>query len=125
MKSIRLEQNGGRSQLNYRLYVVAVCIGCLFIAGGYILGKALTPPRAPQFAGDSGGIERYVTHISTDKPIYRTGEKVYVRGVILHSDGHTPMTNVQVSRLAPSFEIKGPKGETVASGVSTVVDSVI
>ena len=39
-----------------------------------------------------GGTERYLAHISTDKPIYRTGEKVYVRSVVLHAANHTPMT---------------------------------
>src|SRR5262249_28557388 len=63
-----------------------------------------------------------VIHVSTDKPIYRTGERLYVRGVLLRADGHTPMTT-RLSETA-AFEIKGPKGDTVASGNAAIVDSV-
>ncbi len=68
-----------------------------------------------------GGPERYLTHVSTDKPIYRIGETVYVRGVLLRAHDHTPLAqNVQAL-----VEIKGPKGETVASGHAGSADSVL
>src|SRR5439155_26898005 len=102
----------------------AVAIGGLFIAAGFIVGGQ-PPSAAPQIAGDPGGAERYLTHVATDKPIYRTGEKLYVRGVVLRSDGHSPITNPQASTRTASFEIKEPKGETVASGVSAIIDSVV
>jgi len=38
-----------------------------------------------------GGEERYLTHLTTDKPIYREGETVYVRGTILHAFTQTPI----------------------------------
>ena len=38
-----------------------------------------------------GGAERYLTHVSTDKPIYRPGETVYVRGVMLRADNREPL----------------------------------
>jgi uncharacterized protein YfaS (alpha-2-macroglobulin family) len=67
-----------------------------------------------------GGPSRYVTAVSTDKPIYRPGEKVWVRGVLLHAFDHTALRE----GANPTIEIKGPKGETVASGSSAVEDSV-
>src|SRR5262249_25534127 len=101
----------------------AACIGGLFIAAGFILAgevRPVVPP--PQIRVEPGGIERYLIHVSTDKPVYRTGERLYVRGVLLRADGHTPMTTS--SNEIASFEIKGPKGDTVASGAAAIIDSV-
>ena len=86
----------------------------LLIAAGLILGGQ-TP------AADLGGPERYLTHVSTDKPIYRPGEKLYVRGVVLRADGHSPMPSSGTAFV----EIKGPKGETVTSAASSIIDSTI
>ena len=33
---------------------------------------------------DLGGQQRFLTHLSTDKPIYREGETLYMQGVLLH-----------------------------------------
>src|SRR3989449_9170460 len=96
----------------------------LFIAAGFVLGGQ-APAVSPQVVGDLGNSDRYLTHVATDKPIYRTGEKLYVRGVILRADGHSPMTSSQGSTGTVSFEIKGPKGDTVFSGVSAIIDSVV
>jgi len=93
-----------------------IVIGLLFIAAGFMLGG-----QAP---GTGVVTDRYSTHIATDKPIYRAGEKVYVRGVILRANGHAPIKSLQGNSGAASFEIKGPKGDTVASGFAGVVDSV-
>ena len=103
--------------------VAAVSIGGLFIAAGFMLGGEARPFAAPpQIAAEFGGVERYLVHVSTDKPIYRSGERLYVRGVFLRATGHTPMTTSSSETL--SFEIKGPKGDTVASGVSAIIDTV-
>src|ERR1035438_9028391 len=59
-----------------------------------------------------GGPERYLAEVSTDKPIYRVGEKVYTRVVILNARDHTPMQQ----SLGASIKVLGPKGDTVASG---------
>ena len=40
-----------------------------------------------------GGTDRYLTHLATDKPIYREGEKVYVRGTILHAFTNAPFSD--------------------------------
>jgi len=61
-----------------------------------------------------GGVDRYLTHLSTDKPMYRPGEKLYARGAILHHATRRPLADgTNVSAL---IEIIGPKGDTVASG---------
>src|SRR5579862_4693013 len=111
MKANRLRHNGARASRLMYILEAAVKIGAagVFIAAGFILGSQLPVPLSPQIAGNTGGPERYVTHVSTDKPIYRIGEKVYIRAVVLNAISHYPMTNPGTA----SFEIKGPKGETV------------
>src|SRR5215468_8433699 len=118
MKSVRW------FRFNHLLQVAAaVSIGGLFVAAGFILGGEAQPVAALlQNAADFGGVERYLIHVSTDKPIYRTGERLYVRAVLLRAASHTPMTT-SLSETA-SFEIRGPKGDTVASGDAAIVDSV-
>jgi hypothetical protein len=69
-----------------------------------------------------GGAERYLSFVSTDKPIYRAGEKVYVRGVLLNAADRKPLPANQQAN--PTIEIKGPKGDTVANGMSQTQDAV-
>src|SRR5262245_36719617 len=95
----------------------AVTAGGFLMAAGFILGR-------PQMPANLGSIERYQAHLATDKPIYRTGEKVYVRSVVLRADGHSPIASSPGQTGTASFEIKGPKGDTVASGASAIIDSV-
>jgi hypothetical protein len=93
----------------------------LFIAVGLIVSAQNRPgPVPPTIVVDSGVSDRFLTHVTTDKPIYRTGEKVYVRGILLRADSHTPGASGTVR-----FEIKGPKGDTVASGISPIADSIV
>jgi uncharacterized protein YfaS (alpha-2-macroglobulin family) len=70
-----------------------------------------------------GGPDRYLTHISTDKPLYRPGEQLRARGVVLHAETHQPLVSSQNDRGL--VMIKGPKGDTVATGHSIVQDSVM
>src|SRR3954471_1454213 len=68
--------------------------------------------KAPPAPINLGGADRYLTHVSTDRPVYRPGEKVYVRAAVLHSNNHTPYaTNSQAM-----VEVTGPKGDVVMSG---------
>lgn len=68
-----------------------------------------------------GGKERFLTFVSTDKPIYKGGEKVYVRGVLLNAGNHKPLPDAQATNA--TIQIKGPKGDSVASGNVQTQDS--
>lgn len=63
--------------------------------------------------------DRFLSHVSTDKPIYRPGEKVYVRAVVLHANRHTAMAGENQAMV----EVTGPKGDTVASGWTMIQDA--
>lgn len=69
-----------------------------------------------------GGADRYMTYLSTDKPIYRPGETMYIRGVVLHHSSRQPLP--PNSNLQGAFNIKGPKGDSVASGWVNSQESV-
>jgi len=70
-----------------------------------------------------GGADRYLTHVSTDKPIYRPNETVYVRGVVLHHATRKPLAPEAQSQAV--IEIRGPKGDVVAAGQSVTEESVL
>jgi uncharacterized protein YfaS (alpha-2-macroglobulin family) len=69
-----------------------------------------------------GGPQRYLTFVSTDKPIYHAGEKVYMRGVVLNAADHKPTAGAE--GLCPTVQIKGPKGDVVADGAVSPENSV-
>src|ERR1051325_6971852 len=85
----------------------------------FISAQGETPAKPPI---DLGGSDRYATYVSTDKPIYRPGETLYVRAAVLKADSHTPLGEKQASQSM--IEIKGPKGDVVASGLVLTQDSV-
>ncbi|WNG58685.1 A-macroglobulin complement component [Archangium gephyra] len=58
-----------------------------------------------------GGPDRYLTTISTDKPLYRPGEQVMARGLLLEARRHTPFRYPVMANV----EIRGPKGDVVTS----------
>src|ERR1051326_6827419 len=121
MKASRLHHNSPRGSKLVCMLQAAVAIGAggLLVAAGFILGSQLPGPLPPIVNGTDAS-DRYLTHVSTDKPIYRTGEKIYVRAVVLEPNSHHPMTNPGTA----SFEVKGPRGDTVASGAAAIIDSV-
>jgi hypothetical protein len=79
-------------------------------------------PRTPASVESLGGGDRYLTYVSTDKPIYRPGESLFVRAVPLHYITRKPIAAAQA--LPATVEIKGPKGDTVASGVARLQECV-
>jgi len=107
------------SKVSHRNHLVTLGF-CLFIAAWLIVGERMLPaPGLPQsFVASSNNVP-YLTHIATDKPIYRSGERLYVRAVMLQASGHLPG-----AAGTATFEIKGPKGNIVMSGPSAVTDSV-
>ncbi|MCA9173147.1 MAG: hypothetical protein KDB14_01470 [Planctomycetales bacterium] len=58
---------------------------------------------------------RYLTYIHTDKPIYRGGESVYVRGMVLHHASRQPYQSGQPNQpnVTGLLTITGPKGDTI------------
>jgi alpha-2-macroglobulin-like protein len=92
---------------------VAVVMGFALLAGITLL--AATGPGA-----DPAG-ERYLAQVSTDKPIYHAGDRVFVRTVILDADNHTPLPD---GNSGAQLRISGPKGETLASGMARIQDGV-
>jgi alpha-2-macroglobulin-like protein len=105
---------GRFSKFNYLLSAAA--IGGFFFATRFILGV-----QAPQVGFNIAGSEPYLMHAATDKPIYRTGEKIYVRGVLLRADSHSPTATAGTAQ----FQIKGPRGDIVASASAPIIDSVV
>lgn len=67
-----------------------------------------------------GGHDRYLTNISTDKPIYRVRDKVYVRGVVMHAINHKP----HLQGLSVAITVRSPKGEVAAEGRTTTENGV-
>ena len=80
-------------------------------------------PQVTTTTEELGGADRFLTSIATDKPIYRPGERVYARGTLLHHTSNKPL--VAGSSVYAAIEIKGPKGDTVASGQATSAPSSI
>jgi alpha-2-macroglobulin-like protein len=82
------------------------------------ISAALVARQAPP----ASSADRFLAHVSSDKPIYRAGERVYLRGVILGANDHKPLP-VDVAQQA-MVRINGPKGELIANLYSTIEDSV-
>ena len=64
-------------------------------------GPAAVAPPQPL---NLGGADRYLTYVATDKPIYRPGEKLYVRASMLHAGHHAPSKDAAVAMV----EVSGP-----------------
>ncbi|MBM4781239.1 MAG: A-macroglobulin complement component [Archangiaceae bacterium] len=82
------------------------------------LAGAPPPPKDPATAARLGGPNRFLTSVSTDKSIYKAGETVFVRGVVLDANTHVPVGNGTASQIT----VKGPKGETLIQSQSNVQD---
>ncbi|NNC08328.1 A-macroglobulin complement component, partial [Corallococcus exiguus] len=67
-----------------------------------------------------GGPNRYLTHLTTDKPFYRPGEQVLVRGLILDARNRKP----HVGSLDARMELRGPKGDVITTGTVSTTDAV-
>ncbi|MBI3178776.1 MAG: A-macroglobulin complement component, partial [Deltaproteobacteria bacterium] len=78
------------------------------LASPHEVAEAGDPPRLATTA-ELGGSERYLTYVSTDKPIYREGESVRVRAVLLHAFNRKPYPAWAQAQL----QVLGPKGDSV------------
>jgi len=110
-----------------RTLVALAALAATALVWQITLAKApKTPPKQATKVATTetlGGADRYLTHLSTDKPIYRPEETLYVRGVILHHANRKPLANG--ARVTSLVEIEGPKGDVVASGFVPSQESVL
>ena len=67
-----------------------------------------------------GGGNRYLTHVTTDKPLYRPGEQVLVRGLVLEALSRKPYAG----SLQAQVEVRGPKGDVVTTSTASTADAV-
>lgn len=67
-----------------------------------------------------GGADRYLTHVTTDKPLYRPGEQVLVRGLVLEALSRKPYAG----SLQAQLEVRGPKGDVVATSMVSTADAI-
>jgi uncharacterized protein YfaS (alpha-2-macroglobulin family) len=104
-----------------------LCVGagsvCRAIAGEATVNSGSAEKLALVDSNSLGGTERYLTFVSTDKPIYRAGETLYVRGVILHHATHKPLPDELAIHAV--IQIIGPKGDAVASGAIAASEGVL
>jgi len=112
----------------YVLVALAVAAAAAVFLQATLAEKPAEEPKGPAARAfvttqTLGGPDRYLTHLSTDKPIYRPGETVYMRGAILHHATHRPLPKDQQPQAL--VEIMGPKGDTVASGYVPCEASVL
>jgi len=116
----RRRMEGKRMTLRW---TVAAAAAILIGVGLWLVGYPDEPPRPwtqgpPQepakVPGDLGGPERYLAHLSTDKPVYRPGERLYARAVVLEAFSRKPLPRVSWA----TFEIKSARGEKVMEGQS-------
>ncbi|CAM3210215.1 A-macroglobulin complement component [Corallococcus sp. ZKHCc1 1396] len=67
-----------------------------------------------------GGADRYLTHVTTDKPLYRPGEQVLARGLMLEALSRKPYAG----SLQAQLEVRGPRGDVVTTTTVSTADAV-
>lgn len=72
-----------------------------------------TPPTAPKHPLLSAPMkQRFLAHVTTDKALYKPGETVYGRALLLNAFSRVPYA----STFQALLEIRSPKGDVVHSG---------
>ena len=110
-----------RRDIGLLLAVIFGGLGAIWQANAQEKDPKADPAQPSQLTQALGGEERYLTHISTDKPIYKPGETVYARGVMLHQLTGKP----QPQAVTGSIEVVGPKGDVIAAGNAQSEDAVL
>ena len=78
-----------------------------------------TPPKR---VAPLGADPRYLAHVSTDKPLYKPGEVIFARAVLLDAFDRTPVTDGETSQ--GTFTVKSARGEVVFKQASRALDGV-
>jgi len=103
--------------------LISTTLLALVVAAGLAwTGAAVLVPGSAAGPDELGGSERDLVHVATDKFIYRAGEPVRIRGVVLDAHDRTP--GGQDGAWA-SCEIIGPRGERVAQIHGDVRDHTV
>src|SRR5579862_8634879 len=100
---------------------VAFVFGAMLI-GGIALRFADSLSQGQVVIVESAS-QRLLGYISTDKPIYRAGEHVFVRTVVLDANNHKPLSSN--SNSLAMMRVIGPKGEILSSGYSTIQNGIV
>ncbi|MCP3059217.1 MG2 domain-containing protein [Myxococcus sp. K38C18041901] len=94
------------------IFPVPLSLGALLVLGLFATLLLPSPGDASgtqQPSSPAPDSDRPSTYITTDKPLYRPGEKVFIGGLFLQSLSHKPYQGQVRSQL----EIRGPRGEVV------------
>jgi len=92
-----------RSRLALYVWLAAIALGL----GSLTIRAQQAPDK--DFPKDLGGQDRKLLHLATDKPYYRAGEVVYVRGLLLDAFTRAPAAG----SITAQIEVKSPKGDVV------------
>jgi alpha-2-macroglobulin-like protein len=123
----------GKWIMTRKTVVGGLSIGTLAMAvfGGALPPAAPTPPATgPATLPNVSPAERFQAYVSTDKPIYRPNEKVYIRSILLNAATHEPAATAVAGPTAASaiaiaqLQILGPLGNIVATGGGAGQDSI-
>ncbi len=105
-----------------QIIVLAGVMLALMMITGATTGDILNMNYNARVNSESlGGDERYLMYVSTDKPVYRSGETLYGRAVFLNAKDNTPYSGDLQENV--DVKIRGPKGDTVFTGQASSSDS--
>jgi hypothetical protein len=105
----------GKGSIMFATRATAACVSLAMVVGGLLL--------ADEQNGAPGLKDAcYLGHVSTDKPIYRPGERVWLRGVVLGALDHKPLQSDQPAYA--QMQITGPRGEQLFATGGPMQDSV-
>jgi len=103
-----LKQKDNKMLTVYKRFIVlAAAMLALVMVTGATTGDILNMNyNAKVNIKDLGGDERYLMYVSTDKPVYRSGETIYARAVFLNAKDNTPYSGTNCIARAITFPHK-------------------
>ena len=105
----------------FRLMTAMLCLLATALVFPVMAAQPGASSNAPLPSPEKlGGPERALVFLATDKPIYKPGETVYARAVLLRADTFFPLRNAQAPVL---LTITGPRKDKLATLSAPVADS--